>query len=58
MKKIVNLLPGLIGAVCGYVLLKFISWTGLSFEFVSFMITYLVVTALTDSAMQSYGNKI
>ena len=56
MKKIVKLLPGLTGAVCGYVLLKLISWTGLTFEFISFMITYLIVTVLMESAMRSYGN--
>jgi len=57
MNKIVKLLPGLTGALCGYVLLKFISWTGLTFEFVSFLLTYLIVTVIMESAMQSYGNK-
>ena len=58
MKKIVKFVPGLAGALCGYVLLKFMSWTGLTFEFVSFMLTYMVVTVLMDSAMQSYGKKL
>ena len=58
MKKIVKFVPGLTGALCGYVLLKFMSWTGLTFEFVSFMLTYMVVTVLMDSAMQSYGKKL
>ena len=56
MNKIVKFLPGLTGAVCGYVLLKLISWTGLTFEFASFLLTYLVVTVLMESAMRSYGN--
>ena len=57
MKKLVKFLPGLTGAVCGYVLLKFISWTGLTFEFASFLLSYLVVTVLMENAIQSYGNK-
>lgn len=58
MNKIVKFLPCVTGAVCGYVLLKLISWTGLTFEFVSILLTYLIVTVLMDSAMQGYGNKI
>jgi hypothetical protein len=58
MNKIVKFLPGVTGAVCGYVLLQLISWTGLTFEFVSYLLTYLIVTALMDSAMQGYGNKL
>jgi len=57
MNMIVKFLPGLTGALCGYALLKFMSWTGLTFEFVSFLLTYLVVTVLMESAMRSYGNK-
>ena len=56
MNKIVKFLPGVTGAVCGYVLLKFISWTGPTFELVSFLLAYLIVTVLMDSAMQGYGN--
>ena len=58
MNKIVKFLPGLTGAFCGYVLLKLISWSGLSFELVSFLVTYLIVTVLMESAMQGYGNKL
>jgi hypothetical protein len=58
MNKIVKLLPGLTGAVCVYVLLKLISWTVLTFEFVSFMLTHLIVTALMESAIPGYGNKL
>ena len=58
MNKIVKFLPGVTGAVCGYVLLEFISWTGMTFEFMSFLLTCMIVTVLRDSAMQSYGNKI
>ena len=58
MNMIVKFLPCVTGAVCGYVLLKLISWTGLTFEFVSILLTYLIVTVLMDSAMQGYGNKI
>jgi len=43
MNKIVKLPPGLTGD-CGYVLLKFKSWTGLTF--------------LMESAMRSYGNQL
>mgnify|MGYP001811686121 FL=1 len=58
MYKIVKYLPGLTGALCGYALLKFMTWTGLTFEFGLFLLTYLVVTVLMDSAMQSYGKKL
>jgi hypothetical protein len=57
MSKILKYLPGLTGALCAYILLKFISWTGMTYEFVSIMVTYLVVTLLTESAMRSYGKK-
>ena len=58
MNKIVKFLPCVTGAVCGYILLKFISWTGLTFESVSFLLTYLIFTVLMNSAMQGYGNKL
>ena len=58
MNKFVKYLPGLTGAICGYILLKLMSWTGLTYEFVSFLLTYLVVTVLMDSAMRNYGNKL
>ncbi|UCB55466.1 MAG: hypothetical protein JSW45_02750 [Thiotrichales bacterium] len=57
MKKIVKYLPGLTGAVCGYALLRLMSWTGLTYEFAAFVITYLVVTVLMDSALRGYGKK-
>lgn len=57
MKKILKYLPGLTGALCAYVLLRFISWTGLTYEFASFMVTYLIVTLLMERAMRSYGKK-
>ena len=57
MDKIWKYLPALTGALCAYVLLKFISWTGLTYELASFMVTYLVVTLLMENAMRSYGKK-
>ena len=57
MSKIVKFLPGLTGAVCAYAILKFISWTGLTYEFGAFLLTYLVVTVLMDRALRSYGKK-
>ena len=58
MNKIMKYLPGLTGALCGYALLKFMTWTGLTFELGTFLPTCFVVTVLLDSAMQSYGKKI
>ena len=55
MKTILKFLPGLIGAICAYMLLKFISWTGWTNEFTSFVVSYLVVTFLMERAMRSYG---
>ena len=57
MKKIVKYLPGTVGAITAYLLLKFLSWTGLTYEFTAFLATYLIVTILTDSALRSYGKK-
>lgn len=57
MKTIVKYLPGLTGAVCGYALLRLMAWTGLAYEFAAFLISYLIVTVLMDSALQSYGKK-
>ena len=55
MYKILKYLPGLSGAVLAYIKLKFISWTGQTYEFISFLISYLFITLLMDSAMRSYG---
>ncbi|MGB5275931.1 MAG: hypothetical protein WBO16_11680 [Gammaproteobacteria bacterium] len=55
MKKILKFLPGLTGAVCAYMVLKLITWTGLTYEFAAFLIIYLLTTILMDSAMRSYG---
>ena len=55
---IIKFLPGLTGSVCGYVLLKLRSGTGLTFEFVSFLLTCLAVSVLMESAMRNYGNKL
>jgi len=57
MNKILKYLPGLCGALCAYILLNFISWTGMTYELVSFLIIYLVVTVLMDNALRSYGKK-
>ena len=57
MSKIVKFLPGLTAAVCAYAMLKFISWTGLTYEFGAYLLTYLVITVFMDSAMRSYGKK-
>ena len=55
MKIILKFLPGLAGAVCAYMVLKLISWTGLTYEFAAFLIAYLIVTVLMESAMRGYG---
>jgi len=57
MNKILKYLPGLTGVLCAYILLKFISWTGMAYEFASFMVACIVVTLLMESAMRSYGKK-
>ncbi len=57
MKKMLTLLPGFTGAVSAYVLLKLISWTGLTYEFTAYLIVYLLTTVLMDGAMRSYGKK-
>ncbi len=58
MNKIVKLLPGSTGDVCGYVLLKLISRTGLTYEFISFMLSYLIVPVRMESAMRNCGIKL
>ena len=55
MNKILTYLPGTTGAICAYILLKIIGWTGMTYEFASFLIIYLLVTILTESALRSYG---
>lgn len=58
MNKIVKFLSGVTGAGCGYVLLKFISSTGLTFELASFLLTCLIVTLIMDSTMRGCRNKL
>lgn len=57
MKKMLKLLPGFTAAVCAYLVLKLLSWTGLTYEFAAYLIVYLLMTVLADSAMRSDGNE-
>jgi hypothetical protein len=58
MNRTARLLPALIGAAGVCILLKAISRPGLTFELATLLVTFLVVTVIMVSAMQSYGNKL
>jgi len=55
MRKMLEYLPGVIGAFSGFVLLKFFTWTGLRYELVFFLLIYVLVTILVERAMRRYG---
>jgi membrane protein implicated in regulation of membrane protease activity len=57
MSTVIRYLPGLIGAVAGFVALKLLILLGfasLGFEILAFFVVYLVVTVLADKAMRAY----
>ena len=53
---LIRFLPGLVGALSAYVVLKLIGWaTSLSLELLAFAGTYVVVTVFIDLALRRYG---
>lgn len=58
MQQLIDLVPGLIGAVTGYLAARFLAWAGMgSFlgELVVFLVVYLSVTLAAERAMIAYG---
>ena len=55
---LIRFMPGLVGALSAYVVLKLIGWAAsLSFEFLAFAGTYVVVTVSIDLALRRYGTE-
>lgn len=55
---ILKYIPGLAGAVVGFVALQFINWfDNWSLEFAAFIAVYLFVAISLDKALVSYGSK-
>lgn len=58
MRTLIELLPGLIGAVAGYLAAQLVAWLGMgSFlgELIVFVLVYLGVTLAAARAMVAYG---
>ncbi len=54
----IKYVPGFIGAVAAYIVLKVFGWVeSLSTEILLFFGTYLIVTVIVDVAMKQYGGK-
>jgi membrane protein implicated in regulation of membrane protease activity len=55
---ILQYVPGVVGAIAGFVNLQFTGWlNNWSLEFVVFIVVYLLVTISLDKAMARYGRK-
>ena len=55
----VRYLPGFVAAIAAFIVLQIFGWVkSLSFEILLFFGTYVVVTAVVDTAMKKYGDKI
>ncbi len=54
--SVVRFVPGLLGAIVAYLVLKLVSWAAsLPLEFVLFLATYAGVAVSVDMAMNRYG---
>lgn len=50
--------PGLLGAIAAFVVLKLLSWVGsLSLELLVFLGTYAAVAVSVDTALKRYGRR-
>lgn len=50
--------PGLLGAVAAFVVLRLLSWVGsLTFELLVFLGTYAAVAVSVDAALKRYGSR-
>ena len=55
---LIRFLPGVVGALSAYVVLKLIGWAAsLSIELLAFAGTYLVVTVAIDLGLRRYGKE-
>ena len=55
---ILKYIPGLVGALTGFVTLQFIGWLdNWSLELAAFLGAYLFITVSLDKALVAYGNK-
>jgi len=52
-------IPGLLGAIGGFVTLQFVSWVeNWSLEIAAFIAVYLFVTVSLDKALVRYGSNV
>lgn len=50
-------IPGLIAAIAGFLVIKLSAWAlSLTAEILIFVVIYIVVTFIIDSAFKRYGN--
>ncbi len=58
MQTILRLVPGILGALAGFVVLKLIAWTSsVSFQVIVFLGAYLAVHLSVDTALRRYGRE-
>jgi hypothetical protein len=47
--------PGLIGALAAFVVVKLMAWSGVTLQLITFVGGYLLVTMAADRALLGYG---
>jgi len=57
MDSLLTHVPGLTGALAGFVALKLLAWMGVGYQLLVFLLTYLIVSVLVDQAMRRYGRR-
>lgn len=55
---LIRFLPGVVGALSAYIVLKLVGWaTSLTVELLAFAGTYLAVTVALDVGLKRYGRE-
>ena len=55
--SLIRLLPGLLAALVGFIVLKAMAWLSVSLQLLLFLATYLFVAVLIDRALRQYGER-
>lgn len=60
MRAIIRHMPGLIGAIAAFIIVRMLAYLGLGStagEFLAFLLVYLAVTVAADRAMLAYSRE-
>lgn len=55
MKAMLRYVPGLVGALAAFTVLKLVGWMAFGYRLGTFLATYVIVAVAIDQAMRRYG---